>query len=84
MTFFTYTLCLSFRYDSPVASTGQHWSLQDNARNTEVLPLKEEEEAAEKERKTEVDDEEKIARERQFDDWKDDHRRGWGNRHNMG
>ncbi|XP_028394015.1 immunoglobulin-binding protein 1-like [Dendronephthya gigantea] len=27
---------------------------------------------------------EKLTKEREWDDWKDDHRRGWGNRENMG
>jgi len=38
----------------------------------------------EKERQIEADEKEQLARSRQLDDWKDDHRRGWGNRHNMG
>lgn len=43
-----------------------------------------EKEESEKERKAELDEEEQLSRARQFDDWKDDHRRGYGNRHNMG
>lgn len=43
-----------------------------------------EQEDRDKEKKVELDDEEQLARARQFDDWKDDHRRGYGNRHNMG
>ncbi|XP_074652952.1 immunoglobulin-binding protein 1-like [Tubulanus polymorphus] len=38
----------------------------------------------EKEQKIEKDDLETLTKARQWDDWKDDHRRGWGNRKNMG
>ncbi|XP_067938508.1 immunoglobulin-binding protein 1-like [Watersipora subatra] len=37
-----------------------------------------------KEYKVEKDDEETLIKAREWDDWKDDHRRGWGNRQNMG
>ncbi|XP_054648575.1 immunoglobulin-binding protein 1 [Dunckerocampus dactyliophorus] len=43
-----------------------------------------EREEEEKETKAEKDDEESLTKARQWDDWKDDHRRGYGNRHNMG
>lgn len=43
---------------------------------------KEEQEAAEKEAKIEQDDEEMLARARSMDEYKDAHRRGWGNRYN--
>ncbi|ELT88274.1 hypothetical protein CAPTEDRAFT_176820 [Capitella teleta] len=43
-----------------------------------------EEENAEKEKKIEEDDEETLLKARNMDDWKDDHRRGWGNTHNKG
>lgn len=36
----------------------------------------------EKEDKIENDDPETLARARAMDEYKDDHRRGWGNRHN--
>lgn len=36
----------------------------------------------EKEQRLEVDDEEEVRRARAMDDWKDEHRRGEGNRHN--
>lgn len=42
----------------------------------------EEREAAEMEKKIEEDDEETLARARHMDEYKDDHRRGWGNRAN--
>ncbi|XP_029964553.1 immunoglobulin-binding protein 1 [Salarias fasciatus] len=37
-----------------------------------------------KERKAENDDEEALQKARSWDDWKDSHRRGYGNRQNMG
>ncbi|XP_072020571.1 immunoglobulin-binding protein 1-like isoform X2 [Amphiura filiformis] len=37
-----------------------------------------------KETQIETDDPEALAKARQWDDWKDDHKRGWGNRENMG
>lgn len=59
-------------------------SLLDEAKDTELAAQAAENEDVDKERKLELDDEEQIARARQFDEWKDDHRRGYGNRHNMG
>lgn len=44
----------------------------------------EERESEEKERKAENDDEESLQKARNWDDWKDTHRRGYGNRQNMG
>ncbi|XP_028160922.1 immunoglobulin-binding protein 1b [Ostrinia furnacalis] len=41
-----------------------------------------EEERIRKERLVEEDDPEELARQRGMDEYKDDHRRGWGNRHN--
>ena len=72
------------RYDQKAGATGQSRSLADEAKNTELANLKNEQEEMEKEKKIEADEEEELARSRQQDDWKDDHRRGWGNRHNMG
>ncbi|XP_071363015.1 immunoglobulin-binding protein 1 [Trachinotus anak] len=43
-----------------------------------------EREEEEKERKAEQDDEEALMKARNWDDWKDSHRRGYGNRQNMG
>ena len=54
----------------------------DDAKNVEMAQQRDEQEEGEKETKAERDEE--LARARQFDDWKDDHRRGWGNRYNMG
>ncbi|KAM5146395.1 LOW QUALITY PROTEIN: immunoglobulin-binding protein 1 [Mantella aurantiaca] len=47
-------------------------------------PTDEEQEAAERERKEERDDPETLQRSRNWDDWKDTHQRGYGNRKNMG
>lgn len=44
----------------------------------------EEDERAERERKEENDDEEALQKARDWDNWKDTHRRGYGNRKNMG
>lgn len=41
-------------------------------------------EEEEKEKKAENDDEESLLKARNWDDWKDTHQRGYGNRHNMG
>jgi immunoglobulin-binding protein 1 len=43
-----------------------------------------EKEAAEKERKEEAEDVDALRQARNWDDWKDDHRRGWGNTQNKG
>ncbi|KAM9850137.1 immunoglobulin-binding protein 1 [Aulostomus maculatus] len=44
----------------------------------------EEREEEEKEKKAENEDEESLQKARNWDDWKDTHRRGYGNRQNMG
>ncbi|TNN46998.1 Immunoglobulin-binding protein 1 [Liparis tanakae] len=41
-------------------------------------------EEEDKEKKAENDDEESLLKARNWDDWKETHRRGYGNRHNMG
>ncbi|KAM9834863.1 immunoglobulin-binding protein 1 isoform X1 [Syngnathus typhle] len=43
-----------------------------------------EREEEEKEKQTENDDDESLMKARKWDEWKDDHRRGYGNRQNMG
>nr|XP_020451134.1 immunoglobulin-binding protein 1 [Monopterus albus] len=43
-----------------------------------------EKEEEEKEKKAENDDQESLLKAREWDDWKDNHRRGYGNRQNMG
>ncbi|KAM3910673.1 immunoglobulin-binding protein 1 [Leptodactylus fuscus] len=47
-------------------------------------PTDEEQEAAERERKEEQDDPDTLQKARNWDDWKDTHPRGYGNRKNMG
>lgn len=44
----------------------------------------EEREQEEKEKRVENDDEEALQKARDWDNWKDTHRRGYGNRKNMG
>lgn len=56
-------------------------SLQARAMRGDTAELDEQEEV-ENERRQEADDEEYIARARAKDDWKDEHRRGEGNRYN--
>lgn len=56
-------------------------ALQDIATKEDIAEM-EEQEAAEKEAKIEQDDEEMLARARNMDEFKDTHRRGWGNRYN--
>ena len=51
---------------------------------SELAVQKADDEEADKERRIETDEAQQLGRARQFDDWKDDHRRGYGNRHNMG
>ena len=55
-------------------------SLQDVAKNG--TNSQEDIEAQEKEEKVEADDEELLNRARAMDEYKDTHRRGWGNRAN--
>lgn len=50
--------------------------------NEEEVEERREEETQEKEDKQDRDDEEAIMQARALDDYKDNHRRGWGNRHN--
>ncbi|XP_078334687.1 immunoglobulin-binding protein 1-like [Crassostrea virginica] len=66
----------------PPMATGH--SMQDWAKDPEKDKEAQEREAEEKEQKEEQDDPEELQKKRAFDDWKDDHRRGWGNRKNMG
>ena len=60
-------------------------SLMDRAvQGEDAARAKEEEEDAERERKEEEDDEGARAEKMGMDEYRDTHRRGWGNRHNMG
>ncbi len=51
-----------------------------SAEDTDAKEMEEEE----KEKLAENDDEETLLKARNWDDWKDTHRRGYGNRQNMG
>ncbi|XP_033732985.1 immunoglobulin-binding protein 1-like [Pecten maximus] len=59
-------------------------SMQDWAANPEQDKEDKEKEDEEKENKIEADDPEELQKARNWDEWKDEHRRGWGNRKNMG
>lgn len=57
----------------------QRWAEDPDAKNVD-----DEKDDAEKERLVEKDDEFDLQKSRAWDEWKDDHRTGWGNRKNMG
>lgn len=63
----------------------KHGSLPDQGIPRNV-PVEEDPVAEErkKEENEEKDDEEALMKARNWDDWKDTHSRGYGNRHNMG
>lgn len=67
-------------YDKPQPESLLTIALTDG----DSLQSKEWEEAKIQEEKEEKDDEIELARKRGFDEYKDEHRRGEGNRHNMG
>ncbi len=67
-------------YDKPQPESLLTIALTDG----DSLQSKEWEEAKIQEEKEERDDEIELARKRGFDEYKDEHRRGEGNRHNMG
>ncbi|XP_061899675.1 immunoglobulin-binding protein 1 [Entelurus aequoreus] len=48
------------------------------------LAAEEDADSREEEEEEQKDDKESVMKARNWDDWKDDHRRGYGNRHNMG
>ena len=56
----------------------------DQAINADLADQRAQEEAAAQEAKEENDDPEELARKRNMDEYKDDHQRGEGNRHNRG
>ncbi|OQR69419.1 immunoglobulin-binding protein 1-like [Tropilaelaps mercedesae] len=70
-----------FAYTS-IFSAGH--SLQRWAEDPEADQRERDKEDEEKEEKIEREDPEEFARQRAWDAWKDDHRRGEGNRMNMG
>ncbi|KAL3835943.1 hypothetical protein ACJMK2_021404 [Sinanodonta woodiana] len=75
-------------YQQKVAEGSFHapgtFCMQDIAADPEKHAKELEKEDLEKEEKREKDDPELLRGARAWDDWKDDHRRGWGNRKNMG
>lgn len=70
--------------DGTFQAPGSSHSMQDWANDPEKDAQAKEQEDSEKEKKIEEDDEETLQKARDWDEWKDDHRRGWGNRKNMG
>ena len=77
-----YTVCIPGHHAHTQPPKGQ--SLQEWAEDPDGEAFRKEEEEREKEEAVERDDEEALAKARSFDDWKDEHRRGEGNRKNMG
>lgn len=69
-------------FPDPKEVKKQQNSLQD--RTTADIKAQEEEEERVKEEKEEQDDPEELARKRYMDDYKDEHKRGEGNRYNKG
>lgn len=66
--------------DPEQTKAAQRMALQN--RTDDMEKEMDEQEATEKEEQVERDDPEYLDRTRAMDDWKDDHRRGFGNRHN--
>lgn len=73
-----------FPKPSSAASRAPTGSLQDRAADAEAAAFAEEEEMRKLELKEENDDPEELERKRNFDRYKDNHKRGEGNRHNKG
>jgi len=76
-------------YDQRVAEgwfppAGHGSSLMDKAVNPEEEARQEDEHLRGEDDKEDRDDQEALEKKRGFDEWKDEHRRGEGNRHNMG
>lgn len=64
---------MSLGFSPPLSSFATWAEVRKAARRQEELDIKEDEE-----------DEETLQRAREWDDWKDTHPRGYGNRQNMG
>lgn len=61
---------------------GNPTSLQEFSKDEISLLAANEQEEISQEHCVEEDDPEYLSRKRNMDEYKDDHRRGWGNRHN--
>uniref|UniRef100_A0A6M2CPZ9 Putative tap42-like family ovary overexpressed n=1 Tax=Rhipicephalus microplus TaxID=6941 RepID=A0A6M2CPZ9_RHIMP len=72
------------KQESSSSEAVKPWSLQDIAADPEKASRELEEEEAQKEQLTEADDQGALDYKRAMDDWKDENRRGSGNRKNMG
>lgn len=62
----------------------KHGVLPDQGLPRRVAAEDDTEQEEEAKEETANDDEETVQKARDWDDWKDSHRRGYGNRHNMG
>ncbi|XP_043829936.1 immunoglobulin-binding protein 1 [Dromiciops gliroides] len=75
-------------YPSLATMTVNEWYEQrqkwDTLKNTTVNANQETEQDEDQETKSEEDDEDALHKKRNWDDWKDTHPRGYGNRQNMG
>jgi len=71
-------------FPKPTTNKNPAGSLMDRALDAEAAARAEEDEMRILETKEENDDPEELARKRNFDEYKDDHKRGEGNRHNKG
>ncbi|XP_072482819.1 immunoglobulin-binding protein 1 [Notamacropus eugenii] len=75
-------------YPSLATMTVNDWYEQrqkwDSLKNTKVNLNQEAEQDDDQETKSEEDDEDTLHKKRNWDDWKDTHPRGYGNRQNMG
>nr|ACO15625.1 Immunoglobulin-binding protein 1 [Caligus clemensi] len=71
-------------FPSPEEVRNQQASLMDRAMNPQEALLEEEDEERQKEEKIERDDPDTLMSMRAMDEYKDEHKRGEGNRHNMG
>lgn len=68
-------------FSFPDAATVKARSLQDMTRSANAEAIADQE-AAEQEQRVDEDDENTLAQKRALDEYKDTHRRGWGNRYN--
>jgi len=86
LTLFTITrtklLNFLFIFRFPKAGASQYANSLQQMEDPEVKRRAEEEDDKRREDTEEADDPDELARARAMDEFKDNHRRGWGNRHN--
>merc|ERR1719150_1356213 len=71
-------------FPSPDETKKQNSLMNRAMTDSEAVKNQEDEEARSKEAKEENDDEEELQSRRRMEEYKDEHKRGEGNRHNMG